>query len=78
MDGVDTSLFNAYGWYDADPRVNGPDDWEAFRDAVRPLLLNERCAFCNQPAIGFYQDDLTPVCTRCIVTANRPTEGDVE
>ena len=28
----------AYAQYDADPRVNGPDDYLAFRDAVIPLV----------------------------------------
>jgi hypothetical protein len=30
------------------------------------------CQFCGKPAIGRYLDDATPVCTDCIVTANRP------
>lgn len=28
----------AYAAYDSDPRVHGPDDYEAFADAVTPLL----------------------------------------
>lgn len=39
---VDTSngdpIMDAYARYDSDPRVNGPDDFEAFRDAVMSLL----------------------------------------
>lgn len=29
---------DAYAWYDSDKRVNGPDDMEAFRDALQPLM----------------------------------------
>lgn len=32
-------LMDAYARYDSDPRVHGPDDFEAFRDAVRATLL---------------------------------------
>ena len=32
------SIERAYAAYDSDPRVNGPDDFEAFVDAVRPIL----------------------------------------
>jgi hypothetical protein len=31
-------IIDAYARYDSDPRVSGPDDFEAFSDAVRPLL----------------------------------------
>ena len=34
------SVKDAYARYDADPRVNGIDDFEAFRDAVLPLLTS--------------------------------------
>lgn len=32
----------AYARYDSDPRVHGIDDMDAFRDAVRPLLGDEK------------------------------------
>lgn len=34
----ESSIRDAYARYDSDPRVSGPDDYEAFRDAVK--LLN--------------------------------------
>ena len=35
-------ILDAYGRYDADPRVHGPDGYEAFLDAVLPLLEPQR------------------------------------
>ena len=35
---VDGPALAAYARYDADPRVNGPDDYEAFRDAIKGLF----------------------------------------
>lgn len=32
------SIERAYAAYDSDSRVNGPEDFEAFSDAVRPIL----------------------------------------
>ena len=31
-------IMDAYAVYDTDPRVNGPDDLDAFLEAVLPLL----------------------------------------
>lgn len=31
-------ILDAYARYDSDPRVSGPDDYEAFKDAVIPLV----------------------------------------
>ena len=31
-------IMDAYAVYDTDPRAHGPDDLDAFQDAVRPLL----------------------------------------
>ncbi len=48
----DDLIANAYAVYDSDPRVNGPDDRDAFRDAVLPLTEAWRCPhdndFCRQ------------------------------
>ena len=34
----DQRIMDAYAVYDTDPRVHGPDDLDAFQDAVLPLL----------------------------------------
>ncbi len=34
----DDPIANAYAVYDSDPRVSGPDDFEAFRDAALMTL----------------------------------------
>jgi hypothetical protein len=34
---VEQEINRAYARYDSDPRVSGPDDMDAFHDAVRPL-----------------------------------------
>lgn len=38
----DDAIMRAYAAYDSDPRVHGPDDFEAFSDAVRSLLDAQR------------------------------------
>ncbi len=35
---LDMAVLDAYAIYDADPRTNGPDDSDAFRDAVRGVV----------------------------------------
>lgn len=35
---VEQEINRAYARYDSDPRVSGPEDMDAFRDAVRPLV----------------------------------------
>lgn len=35
---LETAIDEAYGFYDADPRVHGPDDMLAFRDALQRAL----------------------------------------
>lgn len=32
-------IMDAYGRYDSDPRVNGPEGYDAFCDAVAPLIV---------------------------------------
>ena len=44
---INTPLGDAYHAYDSDPRVNGPDDFEAFADAV------ERAVSGRQIGIAF-------------------------
>lgn len=38
---------DAYARYDNDPRVNGPEDFSAFADAVAPLWLGDK--ICGPP-----------------------------
>ncbi len=38
---LEAIIRNAYAFYDSDARVSGPDDFEAFSDALRRALSGE-------------------------------------